>query len=269
MPELPEVETIRHQLKTKLLLQKLVKIEILDPRFTKKISFKGALSIEGEKLLDIKRKGKYLLFIFEKKGLLWHFGLTGGLILLNHCLIQPPHKFLRLLLRFENEILGYFDIRKFGKIKTFDLPHFPEEIEKLGEDALEIKQEKFSSILKRSSKPIKSLLLDQTKIAGLGNIYVDEALFRAGIHPLRKASSLSDEEVAKLYHTIKMLLKKAIELRGSSIKNYLDAFGQEGKFQEEHLVYGKKGQKCPFCGKPFQYLKLNQRGTTFCQTCQS
>ncbi|QER41573.1 DNA-formamidopyrimidine glycosylase [Thermodesulfobacterium sp. TA1] len=269
MPELPEVETIKQQLKKALTNQKLVEVKVLDPDFVKKISLEDLFSLKGEKLLDIKRKGKYLWFVFEKKNLLWHLGLTGGLILLNRCKTQINPKFLRLSLNFEKDTLGYFDIRKFGRIKVFDPKHLPKEISTLGKDALEIDQENFGFLLKNSSKPVKTLLLDQTKISGLGNIYVDEALFRAGIHPLKKASSLNKEELNRLYHTIKALLHRAIELRGSSVKDYIDAQGQKGRFQEEHLVYGKKGQICPICGETLQYIKVNQRGTTFCKNCQS
>lgn len=268
MPELPEVETIKTQIKNELIGKCLTSVEILDHSFLKKQKYLNFDLLVSQRVKEILRKGKYLLFCFESHGLLWHLGLTGNLILLNKALNTPDLKFLRLVLHFEDRSLGYFDVRKFGKIRTFELGSVPEEIKSLGLDAYEISLKDFSELVKKSKKNIKVFLLEQRYVAGLGNIYADEILFRAGLSPKRTVDSLSREEVFRLFETMKKVLKEAISLRGSSVRDFLDAEGRPGEFQKNHLVYGKRGFPCAVCNTPLSYEKIMQRGTTFCKVCQ-
>ncbi len=266
MPELPEVETIRRDL---LFLSGhlLKEIKIQLPKMVRPSPEVFRKALEGRRLKGISRKGKLLIFDFGKESLLVHLGLTGALVYQKdgH---RPPHT--HVILSFDEGYLLYTDLRQFGWLEVVESRRLPEHrfYASLGPDALEIGYAEFESRLLRSRRGIKALLLDQKVIAGLGNIYTDEALFRAGIHPERKAASLTRAEVQALYQAIQEVLNLALELRGSSVRNYVDGTGTPGRFQEEHLVYGKRGRPCPRCGTPLAYRVVATRGTTFCPRCQ-
>ena len=274
MPELPEVETIKRDLEKELVGQKLRNIKIFNYSYFLKNKIRNLDSLLGTKLLYIKRKGKYLIFFFQKELLLFHLGLTGFFILSKRDInkfLDEKKKYLILVLEFEKYNLSYFDIRKFGKIKKVKVENISKlkEIKQLGKDVLKISFEEFKNIIKKRKRNIKSLLLDQKFIAGLGNIYIDELLFRAKVSPLKNTKDLKEEEIKELFYQMKKLLKEAIDLRGSSIRNYVNVNGEKGKFQEKHLVYRKKGLPCPKCGEILVYKKIAQRGTTYCPNCQS
>ncbi len=270
MPELPEVETIRRDLTPKILNKILKEITILNEIFLakSKISLNELLTLKGKKLLSLDRKGKYLLFNFGEKTLIFHLGLTGALISDLQTIPKNLKKHHLLTMFFEHNTLYYFDIRKFGKIYLMDSSKISYFLDQIGPDALQIEFEEFKELLQKHHIKVKTLLLNQRLISGLGNIYIDEVLFRAKINPERLSNTLSQEEIKTLYEVMKSLLEEAILLRGSSVRNYVDGDGKRGKFQERHLVYGKRGRPCPVCGIPLQYKKINQRGTVFCPNCQ-
>ena len=271
MPELPEVETIKRGLERKLIGQKLKNIEIFDSNYLLKNKVKNLNIIVGEKLSSIKRKGKYIIFFFEKNLLLFHLGLTGYFLFIEKNELDKGKKHIILIFEFEKDRLGYFDIRKFGKIKKVKAEEFStlKELKKLGKDALEINLDEFKSIFWQRNRGVKNLLMDQKVISGLGNIYVNELLFRAKINPFKKSRDLREEEIERLFFQMKSLLGEAIDLKGSSIKNYIDTEGKKGEFQKTFLVYGKKGFSCPRCGNDLKYQKIAQRGTFYCPKCQS
>lgn len=275
MPELPEVETIKIELEKKLKNKKLIKIEIYQPEFFKKDSKESLSQLKNlvfQKVTEIKRKGKYLVLILENQALIFHLGLTGNLIILNDETSNSSFYFkkhLILKMKFEDLILVFTDIRKFGKIKLLEKNTLETFLSQLGKDALEISLDEFKKLLFSKKRSIKGFFLDQKIISGLGNIYIDEILFRSGISPLRKTRDLCEKEIEKLYKIMKEVLFRAISLRGSSVKNYVDTKGEKGRFQEEHLVYGRKGKPCFICGNSLEYKKLFHRGTTFCSKCQS
>ena len=270
MPELPEVETIRKDLCSQILNKYLKNFFMFDENFLRKnkITLDTLKTLKGKRLLSIERKGKYLIFIFQEKALIFHLGLTGALIVNSYSLPENYKNHHILTLEFEGNLLHFFDIRKFGRLYLLDRENLSEFYNQLGKDALEISYEEFSNLLKGRIQKIKALLLNQKLISGLGNIYIDEILFRAGIHPERLSNSLSEKELKSLYHNMINTLKEAISLRGSSVKNYVDGEGKRGSFQERHLVYGKRELPCPRCGIPLEYKKIAQRGTTFCPHCQ-
>jgi len=271
MPELPEVETIRKDLEKELKGQTLINIKIFDPSFLLKNKVENLNTLIDTKLLSVKRKGKYLIFLFEKELLLFHLGLTGFFILQEKDLsFKKGQKHLILIFEFEKHMLNYFDIRKFGKIKKTSIKKslYIKELEELGKDALEIGFDEFKNIFKSKNRKVKDLLMDQKVISGLGNIYTNELLFRAKVNPFKFSNELKEEEVERLFFQMKNLLKEAIDSRGTSIKDYVDAKGKKGNFQEKLLVYGKKDYPCPECGKPLKYQKIAQRGTFYCQNCQ-
>jgi len=269
MPELPEVETIKRD------LERLLKGSILRELkvFYEPLLKKGGLVPESldrlidKKLSQIERKGKYLLFNFEDVYLVFHLGLTGSLIF-NGKVDNQNQKHLILKLDFEKGELLFFDVRKFGRIYLFKEEELKDFFKDLGKDALEISLSDFRALLKAHHLKLKVLLLNQRLLSGLGNIYTDELLFRAKLHPERFSDTLNDEEIKRLYENMKALLKEAIDLRGSSIRDYVDGEGRRGAFQERHLVYGKRGKPCPNCGEPLHYKVIAQRGTTFCPKCQ-
>lgn len=271
MPELPEVETIKRDLEKRLIKKSITEIIIHNPSFLhkNKINIQELLNLKGNKIDAIERRGKYLLFNFGKKWLIIHLGLTGSLILkegINGLLNCQKHCLITLI--FNTYSLTFRDVRKFGKVLLLESTHMDEFFKNLGEDALTISYENFLKLISQFRGTLKAFFLNQKYVAGLGNIYTDELLFRAKISPLRKTHELTSEEIVHLYKCLKDLLKEAITLRGSSIRDYVDGLGNPGKFQEKHLVYGKAGNPCPNCGNLLKYMKILQRGTTFCQNCQ-
>ena len=251
MPELPEVETIKRQIEPFVLKKYLLSISII-PNFS------------PQKLFSIKRYGKVLFMELKDIYVKIHLRLTGILTLKE---IKDKQKYLFAIFHFEDKKLFLYDIRKFSEIKLLNKEEMHKEISLLGKDVLSISWEEFKEMLSSSTK-IKSLLLNQRKIAGLGTIYTDEILFRAKIHPLKIACTLKEEEAKILYKTMKQVVKKAIEMRGSSVKDYVDAYGNKGLFQKEHLVYGRKKELCRVCKTTLEYIKVCQRGTVFCPNCQ-
>lgn len=275
MPELPEVETIKRDLLQRLSGAKLLEVEIRNPDFLTKrgLSLSSLQDLVGAKLTEIRRTGKQLALILNDKALIFHLGLTGSLVFKASSEASesefPLEKHLIVILHFDRGTLLFSDIRKFGNLKILSAEELSDYWSKaLGPDALYVSKDDFVSILKRGKGQIKKFLLDQKVLAGLGNIYVDELLFRARIHPERRVESLSSEDLERLYHEMKELLREAISLRGSSIRDYVDGTGTPGLFQTRHQVYGKRGMPCPICGTPLKFLNLHGRGTTFCPVCQ-
>ncbi|WP_297057563.1 bifunctional DNA-formamidopyrimidine glycosylase/DNA-(apurinic or apyrimidinic site) lyase [Thermosulfurimonas sp.] len=266
MPELPEVETIRRDL-LPLVGSRLREVMIKQPRLVRPDPATFRDRLRGRTLRGISRRGKLLIFDWGENLLLVHLGMTGALILAGDT-AEPSHT--RVILELDRGRIYYADPRGFGWLEALpreDLPRHPF-YQKLGPEALEISLAEFEARLAASRSRIKSLLLDQRVLAGLGNIYTDEALFRAGIHPARRAADLSPQERKRLYEAIREVLRRGIELRGSSVRDYVDGQGKSGRFQEEHCVYGRRGLPCPSCGRPLQYQKIAGRGTTFCPFCQ-
>ena len=258
MPELPEVETV-----VRSLAPHLVGRRILEARFTSRFVTPGdrkklASRIAGRMILKVERRGKFILFRLDEGMLVVHLGMTGKL-LLDDSETEHTYGFFGL----DEGVLRYEDPRQFGRIEWN-----PKRIAKLGPEPLEIGLEEFSKRLRSRKARVKPLLLDQSFLAGVGNIYADEALFAAGIHPLATASRLSVARAARLHQAIREVLTLAIEHRGSSISDYVDAAGERGNFQVLHNVYGREGEPCMRCGAAIKKIVAGGRGTHFCQTCQ-
>jgi len=266
MPELPEVETIKRDLALRLSGAQLQNLKIYLAKMVRPEPEVFRKLLLGKTLEAISRRGKLLIFEFGETVLLGHLGLTGTLIFKD----GPSPKHTHVVFEFDKGRLFYTDLRQFGWLEALRREDLfrPPFYASLGPDALEISIFQFERLILSTRRKIKGLLLDQKKIAGLGNIYTDEILFRAGIYPERPAASLSREEVKRLYAVMRGVLSRAIELRGSSVRNYVDGQGHSGRFQEEHLVYGKRGRPCPRCGTPLAYRLVATRGTTFCPKCQ-
>ena len=279
MPELPEVETIRKQISKQIENKKIAEIEV---RYVKIIKaplkkFKGA--VLGARIKNVRRRGKLIIIDLSSGfSLLIHLKMTGQLIFAG---VVPPRNLRRYdprhiraeFLFAGGDRLIFNDIRKFGYINSMRTKDLPEYLDKkYGPEPLDknFTLAKFKTILakKPRQKKIKQFLMDQKNIAGIGNIYADEILFRAGVRPDKKTATLAYDEIKKIFQSIKKILNDAIKYRGSSISNYVDSQGRAGKYHLRLKAYGRAGQPCPKCKTPITKIILSGRGTHFCPNCQ-
>jgi len=279
MPELPEVETIAKGLRQTIAGKKVKEVQAIFPKIVKQKFNFFKKTIVQKKIKGIRRKGKYLLIdLSGGKTILVHLGMTGNLLFVNttsgrhQSQTKPIGKHDHLIFKFcnSNTHLCYNDQRKFGKIKVFNTKEESNvpELKKLGPEALDVTPSEFVNIFKRRKGKIKSALLNQHIMAGLGNIYADESLFEAKINPAQKVDLLNNDQLKQLHKAIRKILHKAIKAGGSSIDNYLNVDGKMGKFQLQHKVYGREGVRCPRCGTKIKRIKINQRSSYFCHKCQ-
>jgi formamidopyrimidine-DNA glycosylase len=216
------------------------------------------------------RKGKFLCLRFEGDcHLIAHLRMTGAFYQRGAADPLLPHTHVELDLG-EGRLLSYRDPRRFGRLWWVEGqdPFVKPPLLGLGVDALEIGEGDFLALLKGRRKRIKAFLLDQSLIAGVGNIYADEALFRARLHPEYPSDRIPRARGRELYENLGRVLRASIASGGSSIRDYVDAEGNAGSFQDQHLVYGKEGLACPRCGRPLRKMVVAQRGTHYCATCQ-
>ena len=273
MPELPEVETIRQTLK-QLVLNKTVKnVKVKWPKIIKRPDDVRLFCqlLQNQTIHDIKRRGKFLKFLFDDYILVSHLRMEGRYGLYNQS--EPADKHTHVFFTFKDDTeLRYRDVRKFGTMHLFEKG--TEDIKlPLSQLGVEPFSQEFTSAylkqkLKQTERRIKVVLLDQKVIAGLGNIYVDEALFRSGIHPERKANSLTTEEIKVLHQEIIATLQEAVAKGGSTVRSYVNTEGQIGMFQLELFVYAKKGEPCQRCGTMIEKIVVGGRGTHYCPLCQ-
>lgn len=268
MPELPEVETIVSELKaSKVVGKKILKVEVLWNRTIATPSTDKFLqAIENQKIKSVFRRGKRIVFELSKGYLFVHLRMTGKFLL-----CKPiSHECIRLYLE-GGEILYYVDQRKFGR---FSWSHSLDLICKIGVEPFSEKftVDFFRSLLKMSKRSIKPFLLDQKYVCGLGNIYVDEALWQACIHPLRQTDLLADSEICNLHAAILDVLERGIRNQGTSLgnfrSNYFTLQGKRGGNQYQLYVFRREGKKCSRCEDTIIKIKVHQRGTHLCPTCQ-
>jgi formamidopyrimidine-DNA glycosylase len=262
MPELPEVETVVRSIRP------LVGRRIMTAEFRNLRVLRGgdpdAMSarLAGRKITAIKRYGKFIVASLGGGGyLMVHLGMTGRLLLGG-----GAGKHTHAIFTFDRGMLLYDDSRQFGCIELSE--EFPRRVARLGPEPLEVEFDEFASAMKKRKTRIKSLLLNQTFLRGLGNIYADEALFRAGIHPEALASRIKADRARRLYDAIIAVLTEAIAAGGSSISDYVDAEGRKGFFQISHRVYQRTGEPCVTCKTPIRRVIVTQRSSHFCPKCQ-
>lgn len=263
MPELPEVETVARS------LVPLIGRRILTAQFRGLRVLRGAdpvtmaACLRGRRITGVERYGKFILVALGGGGyLVIHLGMTGRLLLGG-----PAGKHTHAILTLDRgAVLLYDDSRQFGLLEYSR--EFPERFKKLGPEPLEVTVEEFRAALCRRKTRIKALLLNQDFLRGLGNIYADEALFRAGIHPLEIASRIRGDRVRRLHAAVAAVLREAIAAGGSSISDYVDAQGRKGFFQFSHRVYQRTGEPCVRCGSPIRRVVVAQRSSHFCPRCQ-
>jgi formamidopyrimidine-DNA glycosylase len=274
MPELPEVETVRRGL-----LQHLPKTKIAQVQVLRELSIghpeAGAfeVSLRGHRIDDIHRRGKYLLF--KLNGGAWmigHLGMSGRMLVVEAK--KPVEKHVRVRIIFDNqEELRFEDMRVFGRMWYIAKNETVEEVipglAKMGREPFEqLDAKHLKEGFQKRTQAIKVVLLDQRTVAGLGNIYADEALFEARINPLRSANTLSDPELKILTKKIKEVLNRAIKLGGSTLRNYTDSKGVNGNYQHKAWVYGRTGKPCRACGTPIKMVRLAGRSSHYCPSCQ-
>ena len=273
MPELPEVETIRQQLEPHLVGRRFDRVEIGDSRLVRPFEPNAvAAELEGERVAALERRGKYLIVRFESgRALLIHLRMTGSLRHARHgALADDPYT--RAVLRLDNgSDVGYRDVRRFGTWELFEQDELaPYLAARLGPEPLgPFSAARLGKRLQGRRAPLKSALLDQRTVAGLGNIYVDEALWQSRLHPLRIAGSLESGELGRLYRAVRSVLRKAIERQGSTLRDYALPDGAYGTMQEEFRAYGRGGEPCDRCGRPLTRIVVGGRTTTFCPHCQT
>ncbi len=265
MPELPEVEIIKRGLEKFVLNKRISRVEVLSPRVIKEPAVKVFISgLEGRVITEILRKAKLLVLKIDNSWyLIIHLRISGWLG------YGSPDKKARVRFIFsEGGCLNYMDNRLLGELRLrpeFESLPF---LQKLGPEPFDLSIEEFKQILKTKKVKIKALIMDQGVISGIGNIYATEALFRAGISPLRPAQSLTGREAAKLYKSIIALLKEGIKYRGASVDTYRDLQGNKGGMDKRLKVYGRQGLGCFVCGTILKKITLAGRGTVFCPKCQ-
>ena len=262
MPELPEVETVVRSI-APLTGQRILTAEFRNLRILRG-GDPDALStrLQGRRIAAIQRYGKFIVSSLEGGGyLMIHLGMTGRLLL-----GAASGKHTHAIFTFDRATLLFDDSRQFGSIEFSE--GFPHRVARLGPEPLEIPFDEFARALQRHKTRIKSLLLNQTFVRGVGNIYADEALFRAGIHPLALTQRIRRDRARKLYDAIIAVLTEAIAAGGSSISDYVDAEGRKGFFQISHRVYQRTGEPCPTCRTPIRRVTVTQRSSHFCPHCQ-
>jgi formamidopyrimidine-DNA glycosylase len=273
VPELPEVETVRATLEPVLVGRRFERVEIADPRVTRPLDPEEvAVELQGEVVGAVERRGKYLIVRFRSgRVLLIHLRMTGSLLhSRNGTLQDDPYR--RAVVRLDDgSEVAYRDVRRFG---TWLLLEPGEEIpyltERLGEEPLGtgFTTASLAARLNNRRAPIKAALLDQRSAAGLGNIYADEALWRARIHPLTPARDLTRPEIRRLTRAIRDALRAGIARQGTTLRDYRTPNGARGSMQEELRIYGREGEPCPRCGTAITKTRAGGRGTWFCPHCQ-
>jgi formamidopyrimidine-DNA glycosylase len=288
MPELPEVETIARGLSTRVTGDVIESVWLgSKPEILKSPASEIAATLESKRIAGVRRLGKHIVFDLESGGQAsapvkrksprkfskasastrdtaqWivHLGMTGRMLVCNPDQVIEKHTHAVAKLASGRE-LRFVDPRRFGRLSVahgFDAP---------GSEPLEVGLDRFIELFRGRKTPIKSALLNQKLLRGVGNIYADESLFRAGIRPRRRAASLTRAELARLYSAIREVLKEAIALGGSSISDYVDSDGEEGFFQLQHRVYGREGEPCLACKTPVKRVVIAGRSSHYCPKCQ-
>ena len=268
MPELPEVETVRAQLASRLQGRTLARVEILDPRLTRPHDlFEVAEELEGRRVEAVERRGKYLLLRLDAGlVLLVHLRMTGGFSF-------APTSHERAVLELDDgTALVFRDVRRFGTWLVLGEAEL--EAYLAARNGPEPLGPRFTGAWLRSRlagrrAPLKAVLLDQRVVAGLGNIYADEALWRAQLHPLRAAGTLGEDEARRLVRAIRVALRAGVARQGSTLRDYAAPDGSAGRMQREFRVYGREGEPCDRCGAPIAKARAGGRGTWFCPRCQA
>jgi len=272
MPELPEVEVVRQKLESYIVGATIQNIWIGRDDIVRQ-GLRSLPWYTGARLIDVQRQGKSLAMVCqqgrERRYLVTELGMTGLLLFERRSV--PSEKHLHMIIHLSNsqqDALHYWNARRFGRLFLFDETEWEAYCQRrFGADPLTVLEEDFLALIKGSRGRVKALLLNQQRIAGIGNIYANEMLFRAGIHPDAQGHRLSKKRILLLFEEMQKVLIESIAKGGSSIRDYLSPDGMRGQFQNYHQVYQKKGQPCPRCSTPIRRL-VSERSSFICSSCQ-
>ncbi|TAM80401.1 MAG: bifunctional DNA-formamidopyrimidine glycosylase/DNA-(apurinic or apyrimidinic site) lyase [Acidobacteria bacterium] len=274
MPELPEVETVLRGLRKRALRRRVIQVKVL---------YKGIIagdvedfisSIEGRTIVAARRKGKVLVVEFAGSSttgmnyLILRLGMTGQVTIQAADAPLEPHTHVRMLFEGGTEELRYRDVRRFGRLRCSTREELDALLKGLGPDAQQATEKEFMEAMRGRRGAIKSWLLNQRGVSGLGNIYADEALFEAGIHPLAQPDHVSPASRRRLYRAVQKVLKRAVDLQGTTFRDYIDIEGRAGNYLQRLRVYQKTGKPCPRCGTSIQRIVIAGRSSHFCPRCQ-
>ncbi|OLD17387.1 MAG: DNA-formamidopyrimidine glycosylase [Acidobacteriales bacterium 13_1_40CM_3_55_5] len=276
MPELPEVETIARGLASRLTGDFIESVWLgSKPEPLKSSAAEIAATLQSRRIADVRRMGKHIVFelvstrgrrsekrVSAKAQWIVHLGMTGSMLVCKPELEIAKHTHAVVKLASGRE-LRFVDPRRFGRLSV------ARDFDAVGCEPLDVKLDRFITLFHGRKTPIKSALLNQKLLRGVGNIYADESLFRAGIRPRRRAASLTRENLRRLYKSVQEVLKEAIALGGSSVSDYVDSDGQEGSFQLEHRVYGREGERCLSCKAAIKRIVIAGRSSHYCPKCQT
>lgn len=272
MPELPEVETVSQGLQKRALGCRILAVEVRHPGVIVGSPEQFAAEVEGRTIVSVQRKGKALALELTSENappryLLVRLGMTGQFTVSARQAPLEPHTHVLLVLG-EREELRFRDVRRFGRLRSCT----PGEVEavfgRLGPDAQQVTREQFLSAMRARRGAIKSWLMNQQLLAGLGNIYADESLFVAGIHPLAPPGRISAPKARRLFKAVRKVLEQAVELQGTSFRDYVDIEGRPGNYAQRLRVYQRTGKPCPRCGRPIRRIVIAGRSSHFCPHCQ-
>lgn len=269
MPELPEVQTVVNSLVPRVVGAQVTAVVAERPDFVCPPGTNLSALLVGRTISSVHRRAKRIIFTLDTRDrFLIHLGMTGRVVLLGPG--SPPARHTHVILTIASPTgqpieIHLCDPRRFGELRWLG--------DATGEDGLgceplSLRSHALAGLLTSSRRPIKSFLLDQTAIAGLGNIYADESLFAAGLHPLTPCNRITSAQTVRLCRAIKTVLRKALRHRGSTLRDYVDAEGGKGAFQKLHQVYNREGEPCRHCHTPIQRIVLTGRSTCFCPKCQ-
>ena len=271
MPELPEVETVRNTLKIDILNKKILEVKVFYDKIIQNVSKdKFIHALAGQTFLDIKRKGKYLIFILSNCYLIGHMRMEGKYFLMHD---EDITKHDHIIFYFDDSNLRYNDTRKFGTMHLFSKEEYSyddlfniEPLKKIGKEPFETNASELYNNIKNKNRNIQAILLDQSIISGLGNIYVDEVLFMSKLHPCTSAKKISLNDCENIINNSIQVLNKAISIGGTTIHSFESSHGVTGRFQNELLVHTKK--ICPVCNSSIIKERVDGRGTYICPNCQ-
>lgn len=274
MPELPEVETVLRGLRRRALGRRIVAVEVLHAGIIVGDAGDFISRIQGRTVVAVRRKGKVLAMELgsgersEPICLVLRLGMTGQVTLQSVQTPLEPHTHVRVKFEGGREELRFRDVRRFGRLSCLTREEFDALLKTLGPDAQQVTQEDFLAAMRGRRGAIKSWLLNQQGVSGLGNIYADEALFEAGIHPLAQPEHVSVASARRLHRAVQKVLKRAVNLQGTSFRDYIDIEGQPGNFLQRLKVYQKAGKPCPRCGSLIRRIVIAGRSSHFCSRCQ-
>jgi formamidopyrimidine-DNA glycosylase len=272
MPELPEVETVSQGLQKHALGRRILAVEVRHPGVIVGSPEHFAAEIEGRAIVSVQRKGKALALELSAQNqppryLLVRLGMTGQFTVSARQAPLEPHTHVRLALG-EREELRFRDVRRFGRIRSCTREELEAAFSRLGPDAQQVTEEQFLSAMRARRGAIKSWLMNQQLLAGLGNIYADESLFVARIHPLAQPGRVSGRKARRLFRAVRKVLEHAVKLQGTSFRDYVDIEGRPGNYEPRLRVYQRTGKPCRRCGRPIRRIVIAGRSSHFCPCCQ-